>query len=155
MEVSERVELGWTGPRERREAAKSGSRASSEIAIKNFSFQYQRLYHRQHYLHSSLISLACGVGWTVGPTAGVSGGTDAEAGLSEMGGGGTLVGNWRRAAPVAAVLAAFEAELPISTASFEIEGVVHRRSRVQAELDVLKFCGVKSSGSASLSGQLC
>lgn len=71
-------------------------------------------------LPSSLVSLACGVGCTLGPTAGVSGGTDAEAGLSEMGGGGTLVGNWRRAAPVAAVLAAFEAELPIPTDSLQL-----------------------------------
>ena len=31
VEVLESVELGWTGPRERREAAKSGSRASREI----------------------------------------------------------------------------------------------------------------------------
>lgn len=37
VEVLERVELGWTGPRERREAAKSGSRASSEIADEEFS----------------------------------------------------------------------------------------------------------------------
>ena len=33
VEVFERVELGCTGPRERREAAKSGSRASRETAI--------------------------------------------------------------------------------------------------------------------------
>jgi len=32
VELFERVELGWTGPRERRERAKSGSEASREMA---------------------------------------------------------------------------------------------------------------------------
>ena len=32
VELFESVELGWTGPRERRELAKSGSEASREMA---------------------------------------------------------------------------------------------------------------------------
>lgn len=43
VEVLERVELGCTGPRERNEAAKSGSRASSEIAD-GFSLSLRNLY---------------------------------------------------------------------------------------------------------------
>ena len=46
VEVLERVELGWTGPRDWREAAKSGSRASSEIAKEDLSFHNGKLHHR-------------------------------------------------------------------------------------------------------------
>ena len=34
VELLDRVEDGWTGPRERRDAAKSGSEASRDIASK-------------------------------------------------------------------------------------------------------------------------
>ena len=40
VELLERVLEGWTGPRERRDAAKSGSDASSEMADRRVSTVY-------------------------------------------------------------------------------------------------------------------
>ncbi len=76
VEEFDSVELGWTGPSERRERAKSGSEASSAMA-RDGSVSQCRIYtpfqaiitSSDGSIHSSLLPLACDCGWTVGPGA--------------------------------------------------------------------------------------
>ena len=90
-ELGERVGLGCTGPKERRERAKSGSAASMLMA-------------------SSRVPLARACGLTVGPGCWeVARGGRAGALLVACEVGGGLLGYLRAAAP-----AVFEAEEPMS-----------------------------------------
>lgn len=68
VELFERVDDGWTGPRERRERAKSGSEASRDIAFVDQRTEGQN-ENFLGSLHSSLVSLACDWGCIVGPGA--------------------------------------------------------------------------------------
>ena len=116
------MELGCTGPSERREAAKSGSRASRDTAMLKGTVQLFGEHSRQQevrlpgafHVHSSLLSLAEGGGCTVGPGAALSVFAGAVAdGLVAFGVGGMRDGYFRRVAVLPAVLAAFEEEEPI------------------------------------------
>lgn len=61
VEELERVELGWTGPSERRERAKSGSEASRVIAIDASAFYFFWIEGLLDWLrlHSSFALRAC------------------------------------------------------------------------------------------------
>ena len=68
VELLERVLEGWTGPRERRDAAKSGSDASRDIAVAQIRKSTYLIAIRHHVrIHSSFVPLACDWGCTVGP----------------------------------------------------------------------------------------
>ena len=70
VELLERVLEGWTGPRERRDAAKSGSDASRDMAVARIRKSTYSIAIRHHVrIHSSFVPLACDWGCTVGPGA--------------------------------------------------------------------------------------
>ncbi len=116
VELLERVLEGWTGPRERRDAAKSGSDASRDIAAAHIRKSMHSVAIRHDIrIHSSFVPLACDWGCTVGPGAvGRPTWGGGAGGALEVGGGGTRCGYCRLAAP-AVVLAALEVNEPIVT----------------------------------------
>ena len=70
VELLDSVLDGWTGPRERREAAKSGSDASRDIAVARIRMSYVFSgYEVDVRIHSSFVPLACKWGCTFGPGA--------------------------------------------------------------------------------------
>ena len=91
VELLESVLEGWTGPRERRDAAKSGSDASRDIAVAHVRKSTNSIAIRHHVrIHSSFVLLACDWGCTVGPAAvGWPAGVERAGGALEVGGGGT------------------------------------------------------------------
>ena len=91
VELLERVLEGWTGPKERRDAAKSGSDASRDIATAHIrKSTYSIAISHNVCIHSSFILLACGWGCTVGPGAvGWPAEEEGAGGALEVGGGGT------------------------------------------------------------------
>ena len=91
VELLERVLEGWTGPRERRDAAKCGSDASRDIAAAHVrKSTYSRAIRHDVRIHSSFAPLACDWGCTVGPGAvGWPAGGERAGGALEVGGGGT------------------------------------------------------------------
>lgn len=91
VELLERVLEGWTGPRERRDAAKCGSDASRDIAAAHVrKSTYSRAMRHSVRIHSSFAPLACDWGCTVGPGAvGWPAGGERAGGALEVGGGGT------------------------------------------------------------------
>ena len=91
VELLERVLEGWTGPRERRDAAKSGSDASRDIAAAHIrKFTCSMAIRHDVRIQSSFVPLACDWGCTVGPGAvGWPAGGKGAGGALEVGGGGT------------------------------------------------------------------
>ena len=91
VELLERVLEGCTGPRERRDAAKSGSDASRDIAVTHIRMSTCSIAIRHDVrIHSSFVPLACDWGCTVGPGAvGWPAGGERAGGPLEVGGGGT------------------------------------------------------------------
>ena len=91
VELLDRVLEGWTGPKERRDAAKSGSDASRDIATTHIrKSTYSNATRHDVHIHSSFVPLACGLGCTVGPGAvGWSAEEEGAGGALEVGGGGT------------------------------------------------------------------
>lgn len=91
VELLDSVLEGWTGPRERRDAAKSGSDASRVIAVVHIRKSiYLTAVRHDVRIHSSFVPLACDWGCTLGPGAvGWPGEEEGTGGALEVGGGGT------------------------------------------------------------------